>query len=109
MASNRYNPLEILRHIVLIHNLHAKNKKNLLNINKLKKDKTFMKRQIVVSGLPATEYQITWLVDLPGIKKGDISINTIAESKGVIYSISLTNYDELETYRQVLSSFKFTN
>jgi len=43
-ASNKYNPLEILRHIVLIHNLQAKDKKNKMNINKLKKDKAFMKK-----------------------------------------------------------------
>lgn len=72
-------------------------------------DKTVTQRQTTISGLPATEYMITWITDLPGVKKGDISISNVVEDRGVKYSISLANNDELEAYRQILSTFKFTN
>lgn len=81
------------------------NSSNLISDN----SKTVTTKNVVAGGLNAAEYTSVYKVDLPGIQKGDISINTLIENKRIIYSIGLVDVNYKETYDQILSTFKFVD
>lgn len=72
-------------------------------------DHTVVRRDVMVGANPAVAYTTTWLIELPGLQKGDTMIDTTVSVGDMKYNFELLLPQYKTIYEEILSTIKFTN